>query len=258
MTGGGSAGAAAAAREPLVLPGQREVAGARVIEMPGLAWRALAVGHPVRGVGGRPAPGAPERVPEFPEQPGPPAGREYASRRGYASRREAEGCGEYLEGSARWQHEEWAGREASAEEAGLFVPPRPARRGGQRSASGSGGRLSGHAGPRPRPRPRAGTGTGRRPQPPLRLTRRGRIVLGLLASMVLGVVFSAVLVTSSQAFTGTPVAYETHRVLPGETLWEIARGIDPDADTREIVGQLMALNGLPTAALLPGQRLRLP
>lgn len=76
--------------------------------------------------------------------------------------------------------------------------------------------------------------------------------------MVLGVAFSAVLVTSSQAFTGTPVAYETHRVLPGETLWEIARGIDPDADTREVVGQLMALNGLPTAALLPGQRLRLP
>ncbi|OHV44173.1 peptidoglycan-binding LysM [Parafrankia colletiae] len=87
---------------------------------------------------------------------------------------------------------------------------------------------------------------------------RGRVVLGLLASMVLGVVFSAVLVTSSQAFTGTPVTYQTHRVLPGETLWEIARGIDPDADTREVVGQLMALNGLPTAALLPGQQLRLP
>jgi nucleoid-associated protein YgaU len=44
-------------------------------------------------------------------------------------------------------------------------------------------------------------------------------------------------------------------VQPGDTLWSIARAIDPAGDTRATVDRLVALNG--GAALEPGQRLRL-
>ncbi|OAA24740.1 LysM domain-containing protein [Frankia sp. EI5c] len=97
-----------------------------------------------------------------------------------------------------------------------------------------------------------------RRQPPLRLTRRGRVVVMALTSAALAVVLSLALVTASQAFTGGQESYRTHLVRPGETLWEIALGANPDADTREVVRQLMSLNDLRTPALLPGQELRLP
>ncbi|HEV3225852.1 MAG TPA: LysM peptidoglycan-binding domain-containing protein [Acidimicrobiales bacterium] len=44
-------------------------------------------------------------------------------------------------------------------------------------------------------------------------------------------------------------------VQPGDTLWSIARGLDPTGDPRATVDRVEALNG--GAALQPGQRLRL-
>lgn len=112
--------------------------------------------------------------------------------------------------------------------------------------------------PQPDARRRAGGAARSGPQPPLRLTRRGRIVVVALASALLGLVFSLVLVTSSQAFTGVPVSYRTHVVRPGETLWEIAHDVAPEADTRDTIRGLMTLNDLDTVTLMPGQELQLP
>jgi Tfp pilus assembly protein FimV len=44
-------------------------------------------------------------------------------------------------------------------------------------------------------------------------------------------------------------------VQPGDTIWSIARELDPSGDTRAMVDRIEALNG--GAALEPGQRLRL-
>jgi hypothetical protein len=57
-----------------------------------------------------------------------------------------------------------------------------------------------------------------------------------------------------------------HRVAPGDTLWALAGSVDPDADPRDVVDRIVALNvpGSPGSALdadlrlLAGRELRLP
>jgi nucleoid-associated protein YgaU len=53
-----------------------------------------------------------------------------------------------------------------------------------------------------------------------------------------------------------PVAPAVYVVQPGDTLWSIARSLDPKGDVRRTVDQLVELNG--GAAVQTGQRLRLP
>jgi hypothetical protein len=45
-------------------------------------------------------------------------------------------------------------------------------------------------------------------------------------------------------------------VQPGDTLWSIAAQVAPDADRREVVGQLADAAG--GSELVPGQRIELP
>jgi LysM repeat protein len=68
-------------------------------------------------------------------------------------------------------------------------------------------------------------------------------------------------VLAGSAGGGTPTsaagtAPAVHVVQPGDTLWSIARGLDPAADVRLTVDRLVALNG--GAPLQVGQRLVLP
>jgi nucleoid-associated protein YgaU len=128
--------------------------------------------------------------------------------------------------------------------------------------------------------PRAGTGAWSRPTPParravpcqgarattrrpaagtLRLTRRGRVVLVMVAAMLLvGLAFVAGRGSASAAPT-TPPPTTSVQVRPGDTLWSLARRVAPAADPRSTVDRIAAANGLPEGArLLPGQVLRLP
>lgn len=100
-------------------------------------------------------------------------------------------------------------------------------------------------------------GRGERPAA-LHLTRRGRVVLVLLA-LVLGV--GAVLFASQASADGTVSAQEVQRhvVAPGETLWRIAAGITPEGgDVRDTVDRLVRLNHLPSAGLMAGQVIVVP
>lgn len=94
--------------------------------------------------------------------------------------------------------------------------------------------------------------------PALRLTRRGRLVLFLLALSVC-VVASLAIATSGSA-SGTvqrlPVEYVT--VVPGDTLWNIANDVAPSADPRDTVAQIIELNALDSSVVQAGQRLAVP
>jgi hypothetical protein len=92
----------------------------------------------------------------------------------------------------------------------------------------------------------------------LRLTRRGRVVLVLLAMLLLApmVTWGATAVASSP---GEPTEVRVHAVQPGETLWGFAQEVaEPGEDVRHAVGRLQELNEMSTGALRVGELLLLP
>ena len=93
----------------------------------------------------------------------------------------------------------------------------------------------------------------------LRLTGRGRLAILLLVSLVAVVVMS---LGHSMAFGGAEhsggAATSSVVMQPGQTLWQIAQSIAPQADPREIVMRIRELNGLSGSAVQPGQQLIVP
>jgi hypothetical protein len=96
--------------------------------------------------------------------------------------------------------------------------------------------------------------------PPVRLTRRGVVVLSL-AVAVLAAALVAVAWLSAPASaggSGAPTAAVPARitVAPNDTLWSIATRIAPDRDPQAEIADLKRLNSLGDGPLLPGQELR--
>lgn len=92
----------------------------------------------------------------------------------------------------------------------------------------------------------------------LRLTRRGRVVLVLLAMLLLApmITWGATAVASSP---GEPVEVRVHAVQPGETLWGFAQEVArPGEDVRHAVGRLQELNEMSTGSVRVGELLLLP
>jgi LysM domain len=106
----------------------------------------------------------------------------------------------------------------------------------------------------------------RRDRVPVRLTRRGRLVVGALAV----VLAAAIMTVISMAASGGAQAANHGRqgagyqglrqivVQPGQTLWSIAAKAEPSADPRLVVAQIMAANSLTTTAVQAGQELWVP
>jgi hypothetical protein len=94
---------------------------------------------------------------------------------------------------------------------------------------------------------------------PVRLTRRGRVVVTLLFLAALMVVFT-VLGGHSAATgeSGVPVKTRTVEVGEGDTLWGIASRVAAPGQTREMVHQIEELNALPGPSLAEGQRIAVP
>lgn len=92
----------------------------------------------------------------------------------------------------------------------------------------------------------------------LRLTRRGRFVLVLLAMLLVApmVTWGATAVASSP---GEPTEVRVHAVQPGETLWGYAQQVArPGEDVRHAVGRLQDLNEMSSATVRVGELLLLP
>jgi nucleoid-associated protein YgaU len=111
-------------------------------------------------------------------------------------------------------------------------------------------------------RPRAAAST-RSPRSAggLRLTRRGRVALGLVSTLflLLVVLFSGRLSAdagSSMSDQGRATGVVV--VQAGESLWQIAQAVAPQADPRETVTLIRELNGLDEAAVVPGQSIVVP
>ena len=110
-------------------------------------------------------------------------------------------------------------------------------------------------------RPAASTQDATAQEPPLRLTRRGRLVLRALVVISLAVLITVtalVLARSARADADSHAPVRYHVVMPGETLWGIATELSPNADPRDTVSLLVEVNHLPSSGVLAGQRLVIP
>lgn len=101
-----------------------------------------------------------------------------------------------------------------------------------------------------------------RPSTRLRLTTRGRAVLLAFASvpLAIGIAFAALSGGSAIASgaDAAAVSVETVTVMPGDTLWSIATTVAPDADPREVIGEISRMNLLRGGELQIGQTLAIP
>lgn len=91
----------------------------------------------------------------------------------------------------------------------------------------------------------------------LRLTLRGRIVV--LALSLLVVTLGALFGSGAQASGGVQgEAVATHSVMPGDTLWSIAKAVNPGVDNRDVVQEIEKLNGMESSRIVAGQVLLVP
>jgi LysM domain len=103
------------------------------------------------------------------------------------------------------------------------------------------------------------------PLPPLRLTRRGKVVLigiplVLLAALLLSLAgfFNSPAKASESAADLSVTPTVTVTVQPGQSLWAIAGTVDPGRDARDVVADIVQLNNLSAGAVHPGQQLYVP
>jgi nucleoid-associated protein YgaU len=95
-----------------------------------------------------------------------------------------------------------------------------------------------------------------------RLTARGRVVVAV-AWLALAVLATAPFLRlgdrQSDQRIERPTVTTTVVVEPGDTLWALAREVDAAADPRTVIGTIIELNGLRSAAdIHPGDRLVVP
>jgi hypothetical protein len=103
--------------------------------------------------------------------------------------------------------------------------------------------------------------TGAVAAPKLRITPRGRRVLGLLIAVPLAIGVVAFGMGAAGAAAGThtgATSFSYVSVQPGESLWQLAESIAPNADPRDVIADIQNLNNLSTGELQPGQRLAIP
>lgn len=99
---------------------------------------------------------------------------------------------------------------------------------------------------------------------PVRLTRRGRLVVTAAAVLIVGAVAMALAgaaqATGHSGATAAPGGEGVTKVLvrPGQNLWSLAERYAPDADTRLVIQEILRLNSMSTDQVQPGQVLWVP
>ena len=93
---------------------------------------------------------------------------------------------------------------------------------------------------------------------PIKLTRRGRLVLSTLsfATMLAISLVSLIGIATSSAKASNEATNSTTTqivVAPGETLWTIAARVNPEIDPRAVIDQIMDLNVIDGSNVYAGQ-----
>ena len=95
-------------------------------------------------------------------------------------------------------------------------------------------------------------------RPPLRLTRRGRVVVLTFFILLASVASAVLLATASRAESGETGPAPTIVVQPHDTLWSIATRASPRRDPYAAMAEIKKINGIRGYVVHPGQTLELP
>ena len=104
---------------------------------------------------------------------------------------------------------------------------------------------------------------GEAPASPLRLTKRGRVVVTVAAALLVTVI-SLLAAGVAQATNHGPSPRAARQnlvqvvVRPGQSLWSVAESADPGQDTRAVIQQIIDLNSLSGDTVFAGQQLWVP
>jgi hypothetical protein len=98
---------------------------------------------------------------------------------------------------------------------------------------------------------------------PVRLTRRGRVVVTAAAMLAIGaaaiVAGGAANATGHSGAPAGPGSGVTRvEIRPEESLWSVAEAYAPDADTRVVISEILQMNSLTSDQVQPGQVLWVP
>ncbi|WP_309130885.1 LysM peptidoglycan-binding domain-containing protein [Brevibacterium sp.] len=103
--------------------------------------------------------------------------------------------------------------------------------------------------------------------PELHVTARGRRALRLLRTIIFALVivggafFVATQSSTAEAVSGSAavgIDAESVIVEEGQSLWEVAVGLDLDRDPRDVVADIVEINHLSSPVVHPGQTLDVP
>lgn len=99
------------------------------------------------------------------------------------------------------------------------------------------------------------------PVPRLRITARGRaVVMVLVALPIVGAAVAFGINGGVAIATGaaSSAPLETVTIMAGQSLWDVAEHLAPQADPREFISDVISFNTLVSAEVRPGQQLEIP
>lgn len=97
----------------------------------------------------------------------------------------------------------------------------------------------------------------------LRLTRRGRVVFGAFATVLIAgllALVAALAAPEAMAAAEGPNGEQFDYVVvqPGSSLWSLATDLDPSADPRDVITEIVQLNQLESSSLQAGDAIAVP
>jgi LysM repeat protein len=88
--------------------------------------------------------------------------------------------------------------------------------------------------------------------------RLARFLVVLSLTTVFGAGFAMQAGAGSKVVPTKPDSYVTVTVAPGETIWSVAKALNNGGDVRELVDQIIKVNGLASSDLTAGSKIRVP